>query len=483
MTTGDTTQRGVGVIRVINATLFMSAGVLRVVRWRLTGDARNGYLGAALLAFGLLTAPSSLLAPAIHSSQPELTLAPISRIVAVVACLVLVVRGLRATAVDSRLRPLRTAALATVFGWALTAVAITVAATVQPLDGSTGLWAGAEIVLTAGWAASAAVALRRKRDPSAFWLGINLATMATAELVRAIAFMSVTTDAFVATALQLVVAGMTVANSGADLTEVLSSEGDRMLRLTDQLHNTEELLDEEAREREERLHDARSVIAALKAASLTLDRYEERLDDATKHRLRSSLVSELSRLESVIDDRAQQPPTVFRLDLALAPLFIAERRNGLVITSRLGMLSARGRALEFVTVVQNLLVNARRYAPGSVVTVGARARGDAVEVYVEDRGPGIPSEERELVFARGHRACRDQTEGSGLGLYLARRLMREQGGDIRVEERPGGGARFVLTLPGSASRPAGTTCAPIVPQPRSDADNIVRPLRARGVSA
>lgn len=479
--TGDATLRAIGVLRGLNATLFVAAGVLRLVRWRLTGEARSGLLGAALLCLGILSAPASLLAPAMFKTDPALTLAPISRVIAVVACISLVTRALRAPAVDSRLRPLRTAAALVVAGWVLTVAAIAVAQT-RSLDGSPHVWAGIQLALTAAWGACAVAAMRRWHDPSSFWLGLSLSTMAASELVRALAFLSISSAAIYATALQLVVAALTIANSGADLSEVLSSESTRLLRLSDQLQNTEELLDEEAREREERLHDARSVIAALKAASLTLDRYDERLDATTKSRLRSSLVSELSRLESVIDARAQEPPTVFRLDVALAPLFIAERRNGLVITSKLGMLSARGRPLEFVTVVQNLLVNARRYAPGSVVTVGARSAGDTVIVYVEDRGPGVPAEEHELIFARGHRGSVDSAEGTGLGLYLARRLMREQSGDIHLESRVGGGARFVLTLPRANAASRATV---VLPSQTSGSDetsrNAVRQLRPKEV--
>ena len=479
--TGDAAVRAMGVIRVLNATLFVAAGVLRVVRWRLTGEARTGLLGAALLCLGLLSAPGSLLAPAMFRAEPALALAPISRVISVVACLALVARALRAPTVDSTLRPLRTAAGVIGSGWVLTGVAIAVAST-RSLDGSAHVWAGVEAVLAVSWGICAVTAMREWREPSSFWLGINLATMAAAELLRALAFYRMGSVALYATALQLVAASLTIANSGADLSEVLSSESTRLLRLSDQLQNTEDLLDEEAREREERLHDARSVIAALKAASLTLDRYDERLDATTKSRLRSSLVSELSRLESVIDARAQEPPTVFRLDVALAPLFIAERRNGLTITSKLGMLSARGRPLEFVTVVQNLLVNARRYAPGSVVTVGVRSVGDDVIVYVEDRGPGVPEDERELIFGRGHSAKTGAAGGTGLGLYLARRLMREQGGDIHVEERVGGGARFVLTMTRADAPPRPSAIASAQPSDGEQAArSAVRQLRPKEV--
>ena len=88
---------------------------------------------------------------------------------------------------------------------------------------------------------------------------------------------------------------------------------------------------------------------------------------------------------------------------------------------------------------------------GDVLTdidVTARSNGDIVQIWVDDRGPGVPHAMRERVFHRGARAVPDQQEaGRGLGLFIARSLMRDEGGDLWVETRPGGGARFIVGLP------------------------------------
>jgi signal transduction histidine kinase len=75
--------------------------------------------------------------------------------------------------------------------------------------------------------------------------------------------------------------------------------------------------------------------------------------------------------------------------------------------------------------------------------------GPAVDVRVEDTGPGIPADEREAVFERYYRGgdARTRGEGTGLGLAIARAVARAHGGDIIVEGAPGGGAAFVVTLP------------------------------------
>lgn len=99
-------------------------------------------------------------------------------------------------------------------------------------------------------------------------------------------------------------------------------------------------------------------------------------------------------------------------------------------------------------VLSNLLDNAAKYAPaGSTIDVAARLEPGAVRIEVSDRGPGIPPGEARLLFAPFQRLRRDLGKsGSGLGLAIARRLIEASGGSIGVEPRPGGGARFVVTL-------------------------------------
>ena len=92
-----------------------------------------------------------------------------------------------------------------------------------------------------------------------------------------------------------------------------------------------------------------------------------------------------------------------------------------------------------------LLENALRYSPtGSEVTVVAEP--GAIEV--QDRGPGIAPEEREVVFERFRRgrSGRNGPPGSGLGLPIARELTREWGGEVSLQERPGGGTRARIEL-------------------------------------
>jgi len=100
-------------------------------------------------------------------------------------------------------------------------------------------------------------------------------------------------------------------------------------------------------------------------------------------------------------------------------------------------------------VVDNLVRNAIDYSPDGqkiLITLGPGAR-----FLVEDRGPGIPADQRTRIFepfARGRQhADRAAGTGIGLGLAICKRIIDGHRGSIRVDDRPGGGARFSVELP------------------------------------
>ena len=94
-----------------------------------------------------------------------------------------------------------------------------------------------------------------------------------------------------------------------------------------------------------------------------------------------------------------------------------------------------------VAAVRPLLENAKRHGDGDP-RVEVERDGRTVVIAVLDDGPGIGADDLELVFAPGHTTS---TEGSGLGLSLARRMVRAVGGDIVA--RPGPGGRFEVRVP------------------------------------
>lgn len=100
-------------------------------------------------------------------------------------------------------------------------------------------------------------------------------------------------------------------------------------------------------------------------------------------------------------------------------------------------------------ILLNLVGNAIRYSPASSHVWIRLEDGDGrARVIVADQGPGLDADQQERVFEKFERLGRGNDGGSGLGLYISRKLARAMGGDLTVESAPGQGARFVLDLPG-----------------------------------
>jgi signal transduction histidine kinase len=103
-------------------------------------------------------------------------------------------------------------------------------------------------------------------------------------------------------------------------------------------------------------------------------------------------------------------------------------------------------------VVENLLVNAVRHTPpGTAVLVDVAANADGVEVVVEDHGPGVPDELKTLLFEPFRQGEPSSSGGMGIGLSLVQRFAELHGGSAHVDDATGGGARFVVTLPGEVT--------------------------------
>ncbi len=112
-----------------------------------------------------------------------------------------------------------------------------------------------------------------------------------------------------------------------------------------------------------------------------------------------------------------------------------------------------------VRVMENLLSNSLRYCPeGTTIALSARVCGPRIEVVVEDDGPGIPRTDLARIFEpyfRGGRPSR--TEGSGLGLYIARSIVQSHGWELSAFSEEGRGSRFTITMPTAPSDvPPGT---------------------------
>ncbi|MBK5964980.1 two-component system sensor histidine kinase KdbD [Thiocystis minor] len=188
--------------------------------------------------------------------------------------------------------------------------------------------------------------------------------------------------------------------------------------------------------------------------SLTPDQADiaaEIRDEARRMTTLANNLLDMARLRSgtVLLNRQWQPlEEVVGSALKALQSVLAHYRVSVDLPEDLPLLELDAMLMERLLV--NLLDNAAKYTPsGTAIGIGAAMpSADQVEFWVEDAGPGLPSDKAEAVLQtleRGHEA--QAMSGMGLGLSLCRAIVEAHGGTIRVQARGGGGARFVVTLP------------------------------------
>jgi signal transduction histidine kinase len=129
---------------------------------------------------------------------------------------------------------------------------------------------------------------------------------------------------------------------------------------------------------------------------------------------------------------------------------LEQRRQGLRVAIPDDLPVITGDAQRLTQVVTNLLANASKFGPeDSELVVGAETRGDKVELWVEDSGPGAPELEGTSIFERFYRAADQEPDprGLGLGLWIVKSIVERHGGEVRAARTPDGHTRFTVTLP------------------------------------
>ncbi len=184
--------------------------------------------------------------------------------------------------------------------------------------------------------------------------------------------------------------------------------------------------------------------------------YAADISSAGRHLL--GLVDDLVDLQAV--ERSDFAPAGEPIDLAdvgrraagLLGVRAGERGVRIDAPHDVDSAPATGEFRRVLQILVNLIGNAVRYSPdGGMVWVRThRDRGTAV-IIVADQGKGIAEEDQARIFEKFERVDPTEPGGSGLGLYIARRLARAMGGDLTVDSAPGQGARFMLSLPGRSA--------------------------------
>jgi anti-sigma regulatory factor (Ser/Thr protein kinase) len=181
-------------------------------------------------------------------------------------------------------------------------------------------------------------------------------------------------------------------------------------------------------------------------------RYAADIAAAGQHLL--ALVEDIADLEVVdAEDFSTAPDRIDLADVARRAagiLGVRASEQGISIDApKMGEnLPAIAEFRRVLQVLLNLVGNAIRYSPAnSQVWIRLEGEGARARVIVADQGPGLSAEQQARVFEKFERLGRSDEGGSGLGLYISRRLARAMGGELTVESAPGQGARFTLDVP------------------------------------
>jgi len=210
-------------------------------------------------------------------------------------------------------------------------------------------------------------------------------------------------------------------------------------------------------------HELRTPLGFIKGYVTTLLREDATWDGSTRAEFLHIIDEEAERLRELIDnllDSSRLETGALRMtleparitgtirDAAARVLSVApEMPLTLEVSDTLPTLLID--AARIAQVLDNLLGNAHKYAPGSPVTVRAIDQGDSVRVEVRDSGPGIPAEHQPQLFQRFYRVQTGNrtVRGTGLGLYICRKIVEAHGGEIGIESQAGQGTSFYFVLP------------------------------------
>lgn len=256
-----------------------------------------------------------------------------------------------------------------------------------------------------------------------------------------------------------------------DLTPIPVTGNDELARLTESFNTMLRVL-AESRERQSRLvadagHELRTPLTSLRTNMELLIASSRpgapRVPDEDMAELRIDVMAQIEELSTLVGDlvdlaREDAPETVYELvdlrDVVDRALERARRRrNEIDFTQESVPWFVYGDQAGLSRAVLNVLDNAAKWSPpGEQVRVQMRAlRNGLLELTVDDAGPGIPEEDRALVFERFYRSTASRSmPGSGLGLAIVRQVVIKHGGTIAVDVSDRGGALIIIVLPGAA---------------------------------
>jgi signal transduction histidine kinase len=194
-------------------------------------------------------------------------------------------------------------------------------------------------------------------------------------------------------------------------------------------------------------HELRTPLSRIAVAAALLG---ETADPRTRQSLKDD-IAELDQLieQILLTSRLEAVPGLERSEAIDLLALAAEEGAHYDLEATGQSVTVTGDRLLLRRLIRNLLDNARRYAGDGPITISATGEAGRAVLEVSDRGPGVPSDERERIFEPFYRlaATRESGRGSGLGLALVRAIARRHGGEAVCLAAEGGGSRFRIDLP------------------------------------
>ena len=444
-------------VRSAGLVLGVVAAVASLLFWRTTGHAAGVSVSTAgwLLTLGFLI---------------EILRPPDMVVVAAASMLLAAIwvgRAITGPEVDTAVAPCRQALTAVVSVALLWGFGSAVTALLGPSSRTVIL--GAHLVVAVAWAVVAVIGfVRAVRGTCVVRAWAAWMALASALSVTTYGLGHVLDPDLLVVGSTLRLCALLIASIGAAVGIHLAASA-RRDQLYDQVAN--HLVEDAQRDASdrERDHEIRNALLAIEGATRTLDRTRQRLDAEQRAQLDETIRTGTRHLRLLVTDGCTEERPLH--DIVRESVDFA-RLRGLDVDLYLGSQADCGsdapvedRLLR--QVLDNLLINvevhgaqggrARAWVEAEVDRGVADDGASLGRIRVRDDGPGIPEEEHEHVFARGYRLDDGRT-GDGIGLHVARRLVRARGGDLVILPSASG-ASFEVRLPlgsGTASAGSGT---------------------------
>jgi signal transduction histidine kinase len=426
-----------GVVGLVVNAVALAAALVLYFHWRLTTSHGTAWLAAALTA----GAVKGLAMAGMRVAYPEEIATHAAIIMAIDLVFAMTILAM-VTLTKHRVPPIDPAALGIVLGLFVAGIRFALVSADPLVALDPDLLAIGNVLLMALHLAFAFAVLNLVIEPA--WAGPRLALAVVLLCVnRAISYPALEGTFLSVTALVTDTAGA-VLLCGTALAMLRLAIRDNTTTV-DALHDRVAQVEQAVREDRERLHEINATIAGIATATRLIHDGPEMTSDR-KDLLQDMLDSEIARLERLVDHRMAHVHEV-DLDKVIAPLIVSHQTMGRNVQWTPGELTASGREDDIAEVLTTLLNNAAQHAPGAAVSVSTRMVNDLVEIRVADTGPGISREMAARIFEWGQKS--DTSEGQGIGLNVAKRLIDELGGSLRAlpsQAHAGFGAIFVITL-------------------------------------